>query len=192
MRLLFAHGRPPAFRCVSSQRFLRYRWPRCRVLPFGRCLDAGGPARGPSRGFGTPQSSTSGYAAWLPPLKGVAPATRVATLPVGVGARRGDSRASNSLMGPGARVADDADRWRGSQLRSQTLPNPGAFRAIRHRPAVALTSDASRDADKPGRPRTKIGQLVMRRSSVRIRQGAPWQTPGQISDPGFLFSGGTP
>ena len=33
--------------------------------------------------------------------------------------------------------------------------------------------------------RTALG-LVMRRSSVRIRQGAPWETPGQGSDLGFL------
>ena len=39
---------------------------------------------------------------------------------------------------------------------------------------------------------SSVGQsnaLVMRRSSVRIRQGAPWKTPGQVSDLGFLVLG---
>ncbi len=36
---------------------------------------------------------------------------------------------------------------------------------------------------------TVLQALVMRRSSVRIRQGAPWKTPGQASDLGFLILG---
>jgi hypothetical protein len=44
-------------------------------------------------------------------------------------------------------------------------------------------------SQRPEQPSKIQPGLVMRRSSVRIRQGAPWKTSGQDSDLGFLVLG---
>jgi hypothetical protein len=60
-----------------------------------------------------------------------------------------------------------------SQSWSHSALNPGVSDAVHRGPQATLSRHDACLPDIHGCPRTKIGQLVMRRSSVRIRQGAP-------------------
>jgi hypothetical protein len=60
-----------------------------------------------------------------------------------------------------------------SQLWPRSVLDPGLSVAVQRSTKPPLTSKASNFAYEYGRPWIKIEQLVMRRSSVRIRQGAP-------------------
>ncbi|MBW8701820.1 hypothetical protein MBT84_19625 [Streptomyces sp. MBT84] len=78
----------------------------------------------------------------------------------------------DSSTRPSAQQGSFGTKRSWSQLRSQSPLSPWRSDDVRRCRARALSGHRSREPHAHGRPQTKIGQLVMRRSRVRIPKAA--------------------